>query len=201
MSKIETRDLVLKVAQEFVQTRGFNAFSFRDVAERVGIKTASIHYYFPTKAELGRALVAQHREHVGAALAAIDAEEHDPRRKLARYVYVFKSTLEVGNRMCLCGMLAADFSTLDQMIVDELRRSFEDHEAWLTRVLEAGMESGAFTLSRSAKDEARLLISSLEGAMLIARSFEDINRFEECVRSLLGRLIPVSGDQINQSHN
>lgn len=201
MTKIETRDFVLNVAEELVQTRGFNAFSFRDIAERVGIKTASIHYYFPTKAELGRALVARHREHVGAALAQIDLEDDDPKRKLARYVSVFRRTLEVGNRMCLCGMIAADFSTLDPTIVEELRRSFEDHEAWLKRVLESGMESGALTLSGSVTDEARLLISSLEGAMLIARSFEDITRFEECVRGLLGRLIPGYERPINQSHN
>lgn len=201
MTKIETRDFVLNVAEELVQTRGFNAFSFRDIAERVGIKTASIHYYFPTKAELGRALIARHREHVGSALAQIDSEDDDPKRKLARYVSIFRRNLEVGNRMCLCGMIAADFSTLDPMIVEELRRSFEDHEAWLNRVLESGMESGALTLSGSVTDEARLLISSLEGAMLIARSFEDITRFEECVRGLLGRLIPGYERPINQSHN
>jgi TetR/AcrR family transcriptional repressor of nem operon len=192
MTTLETRDFVLNVAQEFVQTRGFNAFSFRDVSERVGIKTASIHYYFPTKAELCRALIARQREQVGAALAEIDLEEADPKRKLTRYVSVFRKTLEVGNRMCLCGMLAADFATLDPPIVEDLRRSFEDHEAWLTQVLEAGMRSGALKFSGNPRDEARLLVSSLEGAMLIARAFEDATRFEECARGLLGRLTPGS---------
>jgi TetR/AcrR family transcriptional regulator, transcriptional repressor for nem operon len=190
MTTIETRDFVLNVAQEFVQTRGFNAFSFRDVAERVGIKTASIHYYFPTKAELCRALIARQREQVRAALAEIDLEETDPKRKLARYVSVFRNTLELGNRMCLCGMLAADFATLDPSIVEDLRRSFEDQEAWLTQVLDAGMTSGALTLLGSPRVEARLLASSLEGAMLIARVFEDVSRFEEIARGLLGKLTP-----------
>jgi TetR/AcrR family transcriptional repressor of nem operon len=190
MTTIETRDFVLNVAQEFVQTRGFNAFSFRDVAERIGIKTASIHYYFPTKAKLCRALIARQREQVRAALAEIDLEEADPWQKLNRYVSVFRTTLEVGNRMCLCGMLAADFATLDPPIVEDLRRSFEDHETWLTQVLETGLVSGALKFSGSARDEARLMVSSLEGAMLIARAFEDVTRFEDSARRLLGRLIP-----------
>jgi TetR/AcrR family transcriptional repressor of nem operon len=193
MTTIETRDFVLNIAQEFVQTKGFNAFSFRDVAERVGIKTASIHYYFPTKAELCRALIARQRDQVQVALAEIDLEETDPKRKLTRYVSIFRSTLELGNRMCLCGMLAADIATLDPLIVEDLRRSFEDHEAWLTQVLDAGMASGALSFSGSARDEARLLVSSLEGAMLISRAFEDVARFEDSARGLLGRLTPGHG--------
>jgi TetR/AcrR family transcriptional repressor of nem operon len=187
---METRNLVLDVAQEFVQTRGFNAFSFRDVAERVGIKTASIHYYFPTKAELCRALIARQRGLVHAALAAIDLEETESKKKLNRYVSVFASTLEVGNRMCLCGMLASDFTTLDPAIVEDLRRSFEDHEAWLTRVLDAGMTSGDLKFLGSARNEARLLVAALEGAMLIARTFEDMTRFKQSARGLLRRLVP-----------
>ncbi len=190
MASTETRDFVLDVAQEFVQTRGFNAFSFRDVAEQVGIKTASIHYYFPTKSELCRALIARQREQVKAVLAEIDFEEKDPRKKLFRYVAVYKSTLEIGNRMCMCGMLAAEFTTLDSPIVEELRSSFDDHESWLTQVLTAGLSTGAIQCSGSAREEARLLVSSLEGAMLVARAYEDTTRFEDASRFLLRRLIP-----------
>ena len=184
----ETREAVLDVARELLQTRGLNAFSFRDVAALVRIKTASVHYHFPTKGDLCRALIAKQREDVEAALDRIDAEEDDPRRKLARYVSVFRATLEEGNRMCLCGMLAADFTTLEPAIVEDLRRSFEDHESWLKGVLAEGKKSGVLHFSGSPKDEARLLLSSLEGAMLIARTFEDLGRFETSALGLLARL-------------
>jgi TetR/AcrR family transcriptional regulator, transcriptional repressor for nem operon len=188
MPNTETRDAALNVAQELLQTRGLNAFSFRDVAERVRIKAASIHYYFPTKAELCRALIARQRADVKVSLDRIDSDERDANQKLARYVSVFRATLEVGNRMCLCGMLAADVTTLDTSVVEDLRRSFEDHEGWLKGVLDEGKNSGSLRFDASPRDEARLLLSSLEGAMLIARTFEDLRRFETSARHLLAKL-------------
>lgn len=188
MAMNETKETVLEVARELVQTRGFNAFSFRDLAERVRIKTASVHYYFPTKGELCRALIARQRQDVAAALGRIDADERNALRKLECYVAVFRSTLETGNRMCLCGMLASDFTTLEPEVVDDLRRSFEDHEVWLKRVLTEGKKSGTLQFTGNALSEARLLVSSLEGAMLIARAFEDPTRFETSARSVISRL-------------
>jgi len=190
MPSNETRDTVLDVAQELLQTRGFNAFSFHDVAERVKIKTASIHYYFPTKIDLCLALIARQRDEVKAALDRIDAEVHEPTKKLARYVTLFRSTLEMGNRMCLCGMLAADFETLDPLVAEKLRLSFEDHEIWLKRVFMEGKRIGKLDFAGSPRNEARLLLSCLEGAMLVARTFEDLSRFDSSARSLLSRLRP-----------
>ncbi|MBY0397073.1 MAG: TetR/AcrR family transcriptional regulator, partial [Thermoleophilia bacterium] len=190
MPEIDTRETILDVAQELIQTRGYNAFSFRDVSARVGIKSASIHYHFPSKSDLCRALIDRQRADVAAALARIDSEEADPNQKLARYVSVFRATLEMGNRMCLCGMLAADVTTLDPSIVSGLRAAFEDHEAWLEGVLTAGGESGRLAASGRPREEARMLLASLEGAMLLARTFDDPGRFESAADALLARLRP-----------
>ena len=85
-------------------------------------------------------------------------------------------------------MLAADVTTLDTSVVEDLRRSFEDHEGWLKSVLDEGKNSGSLRFDASPRDEARLLLSSLEGAMLIARTFEDLRRFETSARHLLAKL-------------
>jgi TetR/AcrR family transcriptional repressor of nem operon len=192
MAQSATRDLVLDVAQELLQTRGFNAFSFRDLAERVRIKTASVHYYFPTKSELCRALITRFRTEVRAALTAIDSAEEVADRKLDRYVSLFRSMLESGNRMCLCGMLASDITTLDSSIVTDLREAFEEEEAWLVRVLSDGKRTGRLCLTGSPRVEARLLLCALEGATLVARAFEDLDRFEASGRMLLTKLRPKS---------
>ncbi len=184
----ETKEAVLDVAQELLQTRGFNAFSFRDLADRVRIKTASVHYHFPTKGELCRALIARQRELVASALAEIDAGGLDAVGKLDRYVGVFRGTLEAGNRMCVSGMLAADFATLEPEIVRDLRLSFDEHEAWLEGVLAKGRATGSLHFEGVALEEARSLLSSLEGAMLVARTFEAPARFEATARRLLAKL-------------
>lgn len=188
MNEIPTRTLLLDTAQELVQTRGYNGFSFRDLAERVRIKTASIHYHFPTKVVLARALIERARHEFANAAAAIDAEVADPFRRLERYASIFRSTLELGNRMCLCGMFAADLATLDPSIVDELRLALEDHERWLERVLAEGKRSGHFEFRGSALAQARLLLAFLEGAMLLARAFEEPRRFEAAARALMASL-------------
>ena len=184
----ETRSKVLDVAQEFLQTRGYNAFSFRDLADRVRIKTASVHYHFPTKSELCRALIVRQREQVAAAFAAIDAAGLDAVGKLDRYADLFQGTLAAGNRMCLCGMLASDFATLEPDIVRELRLSFVDHETWLEEVLTTGRLAGLLRFEGTELEEARSLVASLEGAMLLARAHEDPTRLEHASRRLLAKL-------------
>src|SRR3954466_5782059 len=123
MQTTDTRTVILDTAQELLQTRGFNAFSIKDLAERVQIRTSSIHYYFPTKADLCRALISRHRERVVGVLAEIDRQVADSRKKLERFVAVFQGTIEAGNRMCPFGMLAAESDTLEPESCEELRES------------------------------------------------------------------------------
>src|SRR5271167_2084057 len=96
-----TRTRILDVAERLVQVRGFNGFSYADVAAELSITKASLHYHFPTKAELGRALVARYREAFVSALTTIDAEERTATRKLARYAQLYAAVLS-DERMCLC---------------------------------------------------------------------------------------------------
>lgn len=188
MTHVETREIVLDVAQEFVQTRGFSAFSFRDVAERVQIRPASIHYYFPTKFDLCRALIERQRRLIQAEFERIDREAADDFARLTQYSALFQTTLEAGNRMCLCGMLASDLSNLTPTIIAELRASFQDHEDWLEHVLTNGRASGLLEFQGDARLEARLLVSSLEGALLISRTFEDLKRYQDTANGLVDRL-------------
>src|SRR4051794_7565465 len=120
----DTATRVLEVAQELAQTRGYNAFSYADIAEQVGIRTATIHYYFPSKSDLGLALVGRYMNAVHRALAQIDRENEDPREKLRRYSEIFRDTMLHGERMCLGGILAADILTLTPEIRAEVQSFF-----------------------------------------------------------------------------
>src|SRR5213076_801788 len=101
----DTSEQILDVAERLVQTRGFNAFSYADVAGELGVTKASLHYHYPSKAELGTALMARYTARFGAALATIDAGGGEPSAKLRAYVELYLEVLR-GRRMCLCGMLA-----------------------------------------------------------------------------------------------
>jgi len=180
-----TAERILDAAQRLVQSRGFNGFSYADIAEELGLRKASLHYHFESKDVLGRALMARYRERFRAALAAIEGATSDARERLRRYAKLYLSVLRNEDRMCLCGMLAADFTTLARPVRDEVRRFFDDNEAWLARVLETGRKAGRLAFKGPAAAEAVMLVSGLEGAMLVARSTRGARRFEETARRLL----------------
>src|SRR5947207_472625 len=110
-TRTATANRILDVAERLAQTRGFNGFSYADIAGQLGVTKASLHYHFPTKADLGTRLIQRYRDVFTTALAAIDASGVDARAKLRAYVAIYSAVLS-NNRMCLCGMLAADYATL-----------------------------------------------------------------------------------------
>jgi TetR/AcrR family transcriptional repressor of nem operon len=176
---------ILDVAEQLAQTRGYNGFSYADVAAQLGVTKASLHYHFPSKAHLGSALIDRYRLTFGGALEAIDRETANPSEKLRRYVDLYDSVLR-NDRMCLCGMLAAEYATLPAAMREGLTAFFDANELWLTALLEGGVRSGLFVLAEPPNARARMLLGALEGAMLVARSYGDAHRFRSAAAFLLG---------------
>ena len=180
----DTPTRILDAAERLVQQRGFNAFSYADVAAELQITKASLHYHFRGKAELGEALIIRYAARFFAALTEIDGGPGNAESKLAAYADVYGSVLR-GHRMCLCGMLAAEYQTLPQQMRDAVIRFFDDNEAWLATLLQEGRADGSLQFSGSAGDAAQTIVSALEGALLVARPYGDPERF----RTTAGRLL------------
>lgn len=183
-----TAERIMDAAQRMVQTRGYNAFSYADISAQVGIRKASIHYYFPSKKDLGKELVARYRVAFRDKLDRIDNETDDARRKLKAYAQLYLDALRDDDRMCLCGMLASDITTLPEEVRREVVSFFADNETWLKKTFDDGRKMRAVSFSGSAKSEAQLFLTGLQGAMLVARTYGDEARFRTVVRSLLARI-------------
>jgi len=183
---------ILDVAEQFAQTRGFNGFSYADVAEKLLVTKAGLHYHFPSKADLGRALIERYHLVFGQALETIDRQAHEAHEKLRRYVGLYDSVMR-NNRMCLCGMLAAEYSTLPAPMQEELRRFFDANESWLAAVLEDGRGAGQLAFRGPAKQRARSVLGALEGAMLVARAYGDGRRFQSAAKQVLADLTVERG--------
>jgi TetR/AcrR family transcriptional repressor of nem operon len=182
-----TASRILDVAERLVQIRGFNGFSYADIAAEMQISKASLHYHFPSKARLGEALVERYTGRFADALRAIDRRGGDAVAKLEAYAGIYADVLR-DRRMCLCGMLAADYDTLAQPMQDLIKRFFDESEAWLTGVLEQGQEDGVLLATGSRRDAAQSIVSGLEGALLVARPYGDVSRFEAAASRLLASL-------------
>ena len=183
----DTSQRILDIAERLVQTRGFNGFSYADIAGTLHVTKASLHYHFPAKADLGRRLIERYERNFLAALAKIDAEGVNAREKLRRYAAIYAGVLD-DNRMCLCGMLAAEFATLPKPMRDDMRHFFDENERWLTTVLQQGKREKVLKFSGTPVEAARALVGSLEGAMMIARSYGEVARFKAVSERVLADL-------------
>lgn len=184
----DTAQRILDIAERLLQTRGYNAFSYADIAQSLHVTKASLHYHFPTKAELGRRLVQRYKQYFLRALAEIDQTSIDSTERLRRYIGLYLDVLR-NDRMCLCGMLAAEYATLPKPMKAELKGFFDENERWLVEVLEEGRAARSLCFDGTARETALLVMSSLEGAMMLARSYDDVARFEASADRLLATLI------------
>ena len=185
---MEMREHILASAQRLVQQRGFNGFSYADIADEVGIRKASLHHYFPTKTDLGLALIEVYSGQVDSELLRINGSSLQADAKLAAYAALYRGSLQA-DRMCLCGMLASESLTLDTAMLPSLKRFFARNTEWLTEVLAAGKSQQLFALSGTAADHARVLLSALQGAMLIARATGDNEAFDRTTSLLIAGLL------------
>ena len=178
----------MDAARPTVQAHGYNGLSFRVLAKEIGIKSASIHYHFPSKADLGAALARRYWEDSAAGLEALLTEASDPLRALRRYPATFRKALENHNRMCLCSFMAAEYDDLPEAVKKEVQAFTDVNVAWLSKVLSAA----GVVSSEESEGRARAIFSAVAGAQLMARSRSDISLYDSLIDSYrLAGLLPA----------
>lgn len=172
------------MAESLAQTRGYNGFSYADISHVLGITKASLHYHFPTKEALGQALMERYAEEFRLALARIAETASSALEMVERYVALYRDVLVV-DRLCLCGMFAAEVTTLPSSIQDRVRAFFDMNEQWLSDAFARGRHEGTLRIEQDAAEGARLFMGALEGAMLVARSYGQPQHFDTDSRRLV----------------
>lgn len=182
-ASLPTRSRILGSARGIVQTRGYSRLRYSEVSQAVGIQGPTIHYYFPHKADLGVAVLADYRAELAAKFAAIDRESTTAEEKIARYIDLYRAVLDEDEaHMCPGGMLAAEVVSLPPELQSEVREFFADNERWLLRVL-AELKDAGTAMSGELLVTARRLLCMLQGALLIARLYDERELFIEVAAS------------------
>jgi len=183
-----SREAILAAARRTAQAHGYSGLNFRDLADEVGIKAASIHYHFPSKADLGAAVARRYWEDTAAHLESMLAGTSDPVRCLHQYPDIFRKSLESDNRMCLCSFMAAEHDDLPEAVKKEVQTFSDVNIAWLSRVLSAA----ALVSSEESERRARAIFAAVAGAQLIARSRSDISLYDALIDSYrMAGLLPA----------
>ncbi|HEF4768302.1 TetR/AcrR family transcriptional regulator [Burkholderia multivorans] len=177
-TKPTVREQILDHAITLMMLRGYNGFSYRDLSDLVGVKTSSIHYYFPSKDDLVLEAVAAYSDEVLAAMRAIDPSLPAD-VKLSVYTKLFGRALGDGDRICLCGMLAADIESLPDNVRQAVQAFFQANERWLAELLAQGAKEGTLSFSGKPDAAARALYAAFQGSVLASRLFHTRARLED----------------------
>jgi TetR/AcrR family transcriptional regulator, transcriptional repressor for nem operon len=193
VSATGTRDRILDVAQRLIQLRGYCATSYADIADVMSIRKASIHYHFPSKADLGSAVVERYAKMFEGAMTDASGNRAYSRRDMVdAYFSPYLELADDPDLVCLCGVLAGELTALPRAMQTRLRRFFSFHQKWLTQVLTAGLTKGEFRLPSSPSKYARLIVDLLQGALLVKRATGDSNHVYDAITILRSQLAPTS---------
>lgn len=168
--KPDTRKLILDTAEDLLQQRGFSAFSYHDIADQLGVKNAAIHYHFPSKNDLGVALVQRYRDRFRRWFAEQNAPSASAWDKLEWYLGMTCKYVEQDFKICPGGVLETGFKVLPEEMQVETQALVREALAWFAEVLKEGRERGEMTFSGNPEDKAVLLLGALQGALQIARA-------------------------------
>lgn len=169
-----TANDLLDIAETLIQTRGYSAFSYQDLADQLGIRKPSIHYHFPSKTNLGIAVIDRYVARFHAKLEAIAADETKSSLcMLEHYCEPYLDYAKSADQVCLCGALSGEMLALPPELKDRVERFFDEHQAWLRRILERGAARGEFRFVGKAGHVAKLIFSALQGALLVKRTTGD----------------------------
>jgi TetR/AcrR family transcriptional repressor of nem operon len=179
MKSTNSREAILAAAKKIVMAYGYRGLNFREVAQAVGIKNASIYYHFVDKADLGAAVAKRYWEDIKVDLDARLAATPNPIKCLHQYPNVFRKSLENDNRMCLASFMGSQYDDLPGVVKKEVQIFADVNIAWLSKVLVAGN----LVKPKLSVRRARAIFAAVAGAQLIARSRSDISLFDELIES------------------
>ncbi|NTF89039.1 TetR/AcrR family transcriptional regulator [Agrobacterium rhizogenes] len=189
-STTSTSGKILDTAQTLVVAGGYNGFSYADISAAIGIRKASIHHHFPTKAELVAVLVDRYGQQVEVGLTSLREQFSSPAEQLQAYLNFWQTCIrDASLPFCVCAMLAGEMQMLPEEVASRVRAHFHSLAGWLTSVLTAGAEQGLFRLDKQPEEEAQMLMASVHGAMLSARAFSDPELFTTIVTPQFTRLL------------
>ena len=189
-SMTSTSGKILDTAQSLIVAGGYNGFSYADISAAIGIRKASIHHHFPTKAELVAVLVDRYRQQAEAGLNSLQEQFSSPAEQLRAYLNFWQMCIrDASLPFCICAMLAGEMQMLPEEVASRVRAHFHSLARWFTSVLAAGAEQGLFRLDKQPEEEAQMLMASVHGAMLSARAFNDPGLFTTIVIPQFTRLL------------
>jgi len=183
-----TRDQIIDKAFQLMLQRGLNGFSYRDISEPLGVKNAAIHYHFPNKMDLIKALIDENHLVLRRSTSEFMAYGGPAKPQLEGLFAFTMNQCQCGRPICMVGALAIDYDDLSDEIKNANDRFMKDSVNWLTRVMEIGRDQEEFHFDGDATSKAISILAMIQGARQLARvhGLDYLERIFDQIRTDLG---------------
>lgn len=165
-----TQRAILDLAESFLQDKGFNGFSYAHIAKELDVKNAAIHYHFPSKEALACAVIQRYRDRFQLWINNARIKDLSLQEKLDWFFGIYTNTRADNGKVCLAGSLETEFNSLPASLREQTEGLTRELLAWLQATLIEGRETGVFHFSGDPASKAALILSSLQGALQMARA-------------------------------
>jgi len=169
-----TREKIMELGEDLIRTKGYNAFSYQDISSELGIKNAAIHYYFPSKENLGTSIVRTNVQRFEEMIENMHSRGFDERQQLETFIKIYSKSYRE-QKLCIVGALGSDFNTLSESTRTELKRITEIILKWLTGILTSGKEKKIFVFSDEPQKKAWLIFTCLVASLQLARIVDKLD--------------------------
>jgi len=174
-----TREKIIELGENLIRSKGYNAFSYQDISTELGIKNAAVHYYFPTKENLGTSIVKTNIQRFEEMVENMHSHGFNERQQLDTFVKIYlKSHRE--QKLCIIGSLASDFYTLNETTKTELKRMTEIILKWLTDILVTGKEKKLFVFDEEPQSKAFIILSGMVASLQVSRMMDKMDYKNLC---------------------
>jgi len=174
-----TREKIIELGENLIRTKGYNGFSYQDISTELGIKNAAVHYYFPSKANLGTSIVKTNIQRFEEMIDNMHSRGFDEWQQLDTFIKIYvKSHRE--QKLCIVGSLGPDFNTLSESTKIELIKMTEIILKWLTNMLTTGREKKIFAFAVEPENRAAVILSSLVASLQLSRVIDKLDYKSVC---------------------
>jgi len=171
MAKIEnTKRTIMDLAESLLQDKGYNGFSYAHIATKLKVKNAAIHYHFPTKEDLGCAVIKRYRDRFQLWINNARVKNLPPEKKLDWFFGIYSDMRADQGKVCLVGSMEVEFNSLPKALQVEVEALHKELLTWLQATLSEGRKAKVFRFSGEPASKASLILSSLQGALQMARA-------------------------------
>ncbi len=158
------------MAEALLQEKGFNGFSYAHIASELGVKNAAIHYHFPTKEALGCEVVKRYRDRFQLWINNARVKDLSSEKKLDWFFSIYTDMRADKGKVCLVGSMETEFNSIPEALQIEVGSLHKELLKWLEATLSEGRDAGVFNFNGEPANKAALILSSLQGALQMARA-------------------------------